>query len=146
MIRYATLQDIDQWLDLAKEVESLFGKMAGLADFEDGIKACIAHSSAFCATHAEHDIAGIVAIDKEQNEIAWLAVKNTYRGAGYGRQLLETAIEHLDTTKPIYVQTFSAHVALGTPARKLYMRFGFNDDRDGGKNPAGIDTTIMKLG
>jgi hypothetical protein len=29
-------------------------------------------------------------------------------------------------------------------ARKIYMKFGFKDNKDGGKNPAGIDTVIMK--
>ena len=91
-------------------------------------------------------MAGIIAFSKEANEILWLAVKSKYRKKGYGHELVEAAIKHLDTNKPIYVQTFASHVEAGKSARKLYLHLGFEDDRDGGKNPAGIDTTIMKLG
>ncbi len=146
MLRYVTVEDFDQWLEMAKEVEPLFGDMVGVADFEAGIKACIADSSALCVTQADDDVAGIIAFSKETNEILWLAVKNKYRKKGYGYDLVEAAIQHLDTDKPIYVQTFAAHVDAGLAARKLYLHFGFKDDKDGGKNPAGVDTTIMRLG
>lgn len=145
MIRFATYEDFDSWLELAKEVEALFGEMADVVEFKEAIKECIALSSALCITCADNDIAGIVAINKDKNEVEWLAVKNKYRGKGYGFKLLEAAIEQLDKAKPIYVQTFSSHVELGQPARKLYLNFGFKDYKDGGKNPAGIDTTVMKL-
>jgi len=45
----------------------------------------------------------------------------------------------------IRVQTFDETVALGKPARKLYIDFGFTDDKKGGLNPAGIPTVIMQL-
>jgi hypothetical protein len=35
-------------------------------------------------------------------------------------------------------------VKAGEAARKIYLKFGFRDYKDGGKNPAGIDTVIMK--
>jgi len=145
MIRFVMEQDIPKWLELAKEVEDLFGEMAGLAEFEAAINECIANSTALCVIHSNHDVAGIVAINKDKNEIEWLAVKKGYRGNGYGYKLLEAAIELLDKTMPIFVQTFSSHVESEQPARKLYLNFGFKDYKDGGKNPAGIDTTIMQL-
>lgn len=39
MIRYVTKKDIDVWLQIATEVEPLFGKMVGCKDFEDGMNA-----------------------------------------------------------------------------------------------------------
>lgn len=146
MIRFVTHQDIEQWLQLAKEVEPLFGEMVGVSAFTEGIKGCIADSSALCITHIDDDIMGIISYNSNKNEIEWLAVKNKYRGNGYGYQLVEAAIQHLDQSKPIYVQTFSSHVGSGRSARKLYLSFGFKDYKVSGKNPAGIDTVIMKLG
>lgn len=146
MIRNVTPQDIDAWLELAKEVEPLFGEMAGTEAFAEAISGCIADSSALCLVNADNDVVGIVALDKSSNEIAWLAVKHKYRGQGYGYQLVEAALGQLDQTQPIVVQTFAPHVESGKPARKLYLHFGFKDDKDGGKNPAGIDTVIMRLG
>lgn len=145
MIRLVTNQDFNAWLELASEVEPLFGEMVGCEDFKKGIKECISSSSAFCLVNTNNDIEGIVAINKAENEISWLAVRKECRGKGYGYQLLKEAIDSLDNQKAIFVQTFAANVKAGEAARKLYMQFGFKDYKEGGKNPAGIDTIIMKL-
>ncbi len=144
MIRLVTNQDLNAWMELAGEVEPLFGEMVGKEDFINGIKDFISSSSAFCVVNTDNEVEGIIAINKALNEIAWLAVGEKCRGKGYGYQLLERAIDSLDNSKPIYVQTFSPGVKVGEAARKIYMKFGFKDDKDGGKNPAGIDTVIMK--
>ncbi|QZY56446.1 GNAT family N-acetyltransferase [Crassaminicella profunda] len=145
MIRVVTDQDFNVWLELAREVEPLFGEMVGCEDFKKGIKECISNVSAFCIVDTNNDIGGIIAINKDENEIAWLAVRKKYRGKGYGYQLVKEAIDCLNNKKPVFVQTFSSNVKAGKPARKVYMQFGFKDYKDGGKNPAGIDTIIMKL-
>lgn len=145
MIRFVTNQDLDAWIELAREVEPLFGEMVANEDFINGIKDCISNQSAFCVVNTDNEVDGIIAISKTLNEIVWLAVREKHRGNGYGYQLLERAINNLDNSKPIYVQTFSPGVKAGEAARKIYLKFGFKDDKDGGKNPAGIDTVIMKL-
>jgi GNAT superfamily N-acetyltransferase len=145
MIRLVTEKDLNEWLDLAREVEPLFGEMAENEDFKNGIIDCISNSSAFCVVNNNNDIEGIIAINKACNEVSWLAVRERGRGKGYGRQLLEAALGSLDNRKHIIVQTFSPGIKVGEAARRLYMRFGFKDFKDGGKNPAGIDTVIMKL-
>lgn len=145
MIRLVTNEDLNAWIELAKEVEPIFGEMVNNENFINGIKDCIANSSAFCVVNTNNDIEGIIAINKVLNEVSWLAVREKCRGKGYGYQLLETTLNSLDNRKPIYVQTFSPNVKAGEAARKLYMKFGFNDYKDGGKNPAGIDTVIMKF-
>lgn len=145
MIRIVTKDDLNAWIELAKEVEPLFGEMVGNESFINGIKDCISNSSAFCVINTNNYIEGIIAINKALNEISWLAVKEKCRGQGYGYKLIKTALNKLDSRKPIYVQTFSSDVKAGEAARKVYMKFGFKDYKNGGKNPAGIDTVIMKL-
>ncbi|MCT4616352.1 MAG: GNAT family N-acetyltransferase [Marinifilaceae bacterium] len=145
MIRLVTEQDFNTWIELAREVEPLFGEMVGCEDFKKGIKECISNLSAFCAVNINNDIEGIIAINKAENEIAWLAVRKKCRRKGYGYQLLKAAMDCLDNKKPIFVQTFSSNVKDGEAARKLYMRLGFKDYKDGGKNPANVDTIIMKF-
>lgn len=145
MIRLVTNKDFNAWLELAKEVEPLFGEMVECEDFKKGIKKCISNLSAFCFVNTNNDIEGIIAINKDENEIAWFSVRKKCHGKGYGYQLLKAAINYLDNVNHIFVQTFSSNVKAGEAARKLYMQFGFKDYKDGGKNPAGIDTIIMKL-
>jgi len=87
----------------------------------------------------------VAVISKETNEIAWLAVSKQFRGMGFGRQLLEFAIGKLNRMESIFVQTSDESVPEGKPARKLYLDLCFSDFKDGGLNPAGVPTVIMKL-
>ncbi len=63
-------------------------------------------------------------------------------GAVKGYKLKENMIE-LDSKRDMKVQTFSKGVEAGTPARNLYQAFGFEDHKNMGKNPAGIETVLM---
>lgn len=82
-------------------------------------------------------------IDKEENSIEWLAVSDHLKRQGIGRILVEYAINELDSKRDMKVQTFSKGVEAGTPARNLYQAFGFEDYKNMGKNPAGIETVLM---
>ena len=55
----------------------------------------------------------------------------------------EKVIGELDSCRDMIVQTFAPGVPEGEAARRLYMKYGFADRRDGGLNPAGIPTVIM---
>jgi GNAT superfamily N-acetyltransferase len=143
MIRKMNVCDIPAWKALAKEVEHLFGKMLGVPEFETGMINAINLGLAFCAYNDSNEIFGIIAIDRGNNSIDWLAVAKQARGKHFGHQLLETAISQLDEKKEIIVQTFSEVIDEGKPARYLYKHFGFFDHKDAGINPAGIPTTIM---
>ncbi|MGE0092388.1 MAG: hypothetical protein AB7S40_07520 [Bacteroidales bacterium] len=47
MVKLLTIQDYDAWIDLAKEVEHLFGPMVDSGEFKEGILACINNNNAF---------------------------------------------------------------------------------------------------
>ncbi|WP_321493384.1 GNAT family N-acetyltransferase [uncultured Desulfobacter sp.] len=148
-IVYSKISDFDDWLSLSREVEPLFGPMADESGFQEALKQAISLNTAFCI-RTESDgtnkklIAGVV-ISKDSNEILWLAVSQRYQRNGYGRKLIEFAINSLNTKEKINVQTFNDSVPEGKAARKLYMELGFKDIKDGGLNPAGIPTVIMQL-
>jgi GNAT superfamily N-acetyltransferase len=142
-------KDFDAWILLAREVEPLFGPMADETSFQDALRQAISLNTAFCI-YAEtsgggRELIGGIVISKETNEIAWLAVSQQYRGKGYGRKLTEFAIYRLNRQRDIFVQTFDTSVPEGKPARKLYLDSGFSDIKDGGLNPAGVPTVIMRL-
>jgi GNAT superfamily N-acetyltransferase len=110
---------------------------------KEGIKHCIQNNNAFGIENDKGDLAGIIALDKEKNEILWLAVRKKYRGNKYGDKLVKKAIEELDRNEDIYVQTFSKKMDEGKNARTIYENNGFVDWKDAGKNPANIETVIM---
>lgn len=145
MIRILEKKDMDVWLEIAAEVQSLFGPMIDNPEFHQAIEKCIDEKEVMGVCNESGNVEGIVAISKTENEIIWLAVRNRSRGRGYGEALIKKAIEMLDSNRPIFVQTFSKGHALGDISRRLYSKFGFIDEKKAGKNPAGIDTVIMKL-
>lgn len=137
-------KDIVTWLDLAKEVEPLFGPMIGQDDFHTALKAIISSQNAYCARDEIGRPLGIVAVSPVENQILWLAVFSSSQGQGIGEKLLDYAMNQLNASAPIRVQTFADSVPAGAPARKLYLAAGFLDNADGGLNPAGLSTVFME--
>jgi GNAT superfamily N-acetyltransferase len=144
MIEFVTNNDMHSWLELAKEVEPLFGPMVEDRGFQDGLKAVIAEKRAYCIRENSKILYGVIVISKTKNEIEWFAVATKARRKGYGELLLRYAVDHLDAMRPIMVQTFDKTVSDGIGARKLYLKMGFRDFEKAGLNPAGIPTVILK--
>jgi GNAT superfamily N-acetyltransferase len=146
-IELATLADFAAWLELAQEVEPLFGPMVTEPAFHEGLKQMISDGKAFCSRNPSADdgrrLQGGIVIAAEANEILWFAVTQASRGQGIGQALLAEALQHLDAGRPITVTTFADTVTAGLPARKLYQKFGFTDFQPGEVNPAGIPTVVM---
>jgi GNAT superfamily N-acetyltransferase len=117
--------------------------MINLQEFWDGIKSCIDNQNAFGINNEKGTLVGIIALDRVNNEIVWLAVGEKYRGNKYGEKLIKKAIKELECNGDIYVQTFSGKAKEGKSARIIYERNGFTDFKDAGRNPAGIETVIM---
>ncbi len=104
------LSDYADWLELAKEVEPLFGPMVDDTAFCDGLKQAIREGRAFCASEPDEDgrsmFHGGIVISKDANEILWLAVSGDFRGRGAGAALLSETVGRLDRNRPIIVTTF----------------------------------------
>ncbi len=143
MIRPLTSQDYERWLELAAEVEPLFGAMVSDTGFRVALRETIAQGNAL-GLEVQDAIGGIIAIDRVENEITWLAVGASYRGCGYGDQLVKAALEELAADSDVQVQTFAPEVSAGSAARHLYLRNGFVDARRAGPNPAGLETVMMR--
>lgn len=142
-IRALDPQDERWWLQLAAEVEPLFGPMVGDSGFLAAIRNAIGFGNALGA-EVQGVLVGIVAFDREANEITWLAVGARHRGRGYGELLIKAAVQALAADRDVFVQTFAPHVAVGCAARRLYLSNGFVDVRRAELNPAGIETVIMR--
>ena len=140
-------EDFPGWIELAAEVEHLFGPMVEEPDFQSGLQAAIDEKRAFCireepATPGGRLCGGIVILPWAR-EIAWLAVRKQSRGKGYGRALLAQALSRMEAGGDVCVQTFDPSVKEGAPARALYRSFGFVDHKGCEPNSAGLPTVIM---
>ncbi|WP_421903939.1 GNAT family N-acetyltransferase [Maridesulfovibrio sp.] len=146
-INSATISDFDGWIELAREVEPLFGPMADEPAFHEGLKQAIKSGTAFCIReehHATSELLGGIVIVPKLNDIAWFAVTQKARGKGIGYQLLDYAIRKLSNKRPITVTTFAPEIESGKPAVNLYKKLGFKQTEPGPVNPAGIETVVME--
>ena len=144
MIRFLMENEKNEIFRLALQVENLFGKMVGIKEFEDAVAESLKLNKVVGYVK-NGQIYGAIIINSSNNEIAWFAVDKEKRGLGIGDELLKNALNILDSQKDITVQTFSSDIQEGDSARRLYIKYGFIDETDGGKNSAGISTVIMKL-
>ncbi|HNW92196.1 MAG TPA: GNAT family N-acetyltransferase [bacterium] len=145
-VAFAVPDDFALWLDLAREVEPLFGPMAAVPEFRQALQAAIAAGQALgsVSPDAPRRLNGGVIVDPAANDIAWLAVTASARGAGLGDRLLAAALAHLDPQRPVSVTTFAAGIPAGAAAHRLYHRHGFVVIAAGPVNPAGYATDVMQ--
>jgi ribosomal protein S18 acetylase RimI-like enzyme len=131
-IALAQPADIPAWLDLAAEVEPLFGPMVADPGFHAALERNIARQTAFCireqdgapsrplmgallfsATHAPH------------YTIGWLAVAQRWQRQGVAQMLVEHCFRLVQSPAELSVVTFGADNLAGRPARHFYERMGF---------------------
>lgn len=74
-----------------------------------------------------NDCMGIIGFSRIHNRITWFGVFKEYRGKGVGSKLLNCALNQLDFSKDITIETYPADYPLGEPARKTYQKFRFVD-------------------
>lgn len=122
-MRPTEAQDVDSLLELVPEVEPLFGPMPA---FDEHAARAIQRGTALVAATQDGRVHGaaLLSRDDQPHHINWLAVRESSRGRGVGRQLL-LAILELWPTGDIEVITFTADEPRGLPARHLYARSGF---------------------
>lgn len=121
--------DLQPWLNLARQVEHLFGPMVGHG-FDRAIEANIARGSAFCVRDPDDraTLAGGLLFDYRDApsyELSWLAVSAAHRRLGIGRALLVHALERTVEPSRVRVVTFGPDHPGGSDARSFYASFGF---------------------
>ncbi|MEK8131347.1 GNAT family N-acetyltransferase [Paenibacillus filicis] len=128
----ATKDDLNGWLELAAEVEYLFGPMVSDPTFIRAIEKNMNYSSAFCIR--ENDgapgaclLGGILfsSVGAPSYKIGWLVVSSRARNKGIASELLKHVLKCVNVPAEISVITFGDDIPDGQPARRLYQKFGF---------------------
>lgn len=143
----AAQEDFEGWLELTRQVEFLFGPMVGEESFRQALRHAIDSGHALCIRQDDSGpgspLCGGVVISRAENRIEWFAVAEGHRGRGFGGVLLQSAVDALDPSREMSVQTFAPGIPEGVAARRLYLSFGFRDHAAAGPTPAGIPTILM---
>jgi GNAT superfamily N-acetyltransferase len=133
-VQRAELRDVRGWLDLAAEVECLFGDLLGTPDFYQALLRNLGRGTAFCVREGDGPagtpLAGGMLFsprrpDRPEDRIGWLAVAERCRRRGVGRLLVAHACDLVQPPAALVVDTFAEDFEPGRPARTLYERMGF---------------------
>lgn len=117
-------RDIESWLELAEDVEPLFGPMP---DIRSVIERNIARGSALVVRDEDGYAVGGLLLGGADDErrISWLAVRVAARRRGIGHALVDEAVRRVGRPCTLSVVTFGPDVAGGDLARRLYTSLGF---------------------
>jgi GNAT superfamily N-acetyltransferase len=140
----AQLADIPSWLELARQVEPLFGAMPM---FELTLRSKICQDEALCVRGTSGAVNGGLLLGGAEPEIwiRWLAVQKAARGQGIGTALVASVIARFAAPGTISLATFGADVVEGRPARRLYERMGFAADAMLPRGPEGGTRQLFTL-
>src|SRR5688572_6176341 len=134
LVRGGISEDVASWLELADEVEDLFGPMP---DFEEHIRRGIVRGTAVVVVEGDA-VAGaaLLSRDDEPHAINWLSVRSNQRRSGVAQRLMEEILKRWPIGD-VEVTTFGLDVGGGAAARRLYTRFGFGADGPSQPGPNG---------
>ncbi|MHC1694094.1 MAG: GNAT family N-acetyltransferase [Eubacteriales bacterium] len=149
LIRWATEKDIPAWCVLATEVSPIFRNPADMGrdpEFIDYTQNKTGKYEAITAiNYITGENMGFIGFSRTNNRISWFGVCKKHRGRGVGKRLLNTAIRHLDHTKPITVETFPDGFVPGIPAKSLYLKLGFVETESNLTGPFDLPICHMSL-
>jgi ribosomal protein S18 acetylase RimI-like enzyme len=136
--------DIPAWLDLAAEVESLFGPMVADPGFHAALERNIQRQTAFCMRE-QADISGtplmgallFSATHAPHYKIGWLAVGQRWRRQGIAQALVAHCFRLIQPPAELSVVTFGEDTVAGRPARHFYERMGFQAAEAAPNGPEG---------
>lgn len=147
----ATLGDIYNWLQLAAEVEHLFGAMLFDPGFLNALYKHIERGTAFCVREDDGPpgaeiMGGLMwsPMPPDKYEIAWLAVAENFRRRGVADALIEHVFGLVQPPAEVVLITFAEGVEGGEAARRLYMKHGFRAAEPGPLNPGGLATQVFR--
>jgi len=156
MVRYPTqivvAQREDQmaWLELAREVEPLFGPMVNDPGFHHALENNIARGTAYCVRESNGPpgsaLSGglLYSIKPPIYKIGWLAVSEGRRNQGIGEALVTYAIQLVQPPAELVVTTFGSDSAAGQAARRLYTRMGFEPAEQAPAGPEGGSRQVFR--
>jgi ribosomal protein S18 acetylase RimI-like enzyme len=143
--------DLPAWLDLAAEVEPLFGPMVADPGFHAALERNIQRQTAFCLREQNGApgaplMGGLLfsATHAPQYKIGWLAVAERWRRQGVAQALVEHCFRLILPPAELSVITFGEDNVAGRPARHFYERMGFQAVEAAPNGPEGGTRQVFR--
>lgn len=140
----ASTGDVESWLELATQVEPLFGSMPG---FQQVLARNIDRETALVVRARDGTVLGglLFALTSDALVINWLAVAQGARRRRIGASLVRAAVERAGEAGEVRVITFGADVEGGRAGRELYLSCGFVAGPNLSHSPEGGSRQLFTL-
>jgi len=149
LIRAVTIDDTQTWLNLSHEWDEIVSNLISdisvfYEGFDDYMTDKIRQNEAFMATDKiSGQCLGIVAFSRRTNRITFLGISRNADYQVIGLELIEVALNQLDSTREISASVFKSDLAPVKQERSLYESCGFIE-YDNTILEAGIPACVMK--
>ena len=149
-VQIATRADIPGWLELASEVEFLFGPMVDQPDFQSALRKNIDRESAYCVREQNRSAGAplmgglFLSARRSEYHIRWLSVAEQWRRRSIGTVLLEHVFDLIKPPAELFVTTFGEDNLEGHPARQFYKKMGFEPFAEAPPGPEGRSREIFQ--
>ena len=149
-VQIATRIDIPSWLELASEVEFLFGPMVDQPDFQSALRKNIDRGSAYCVREQDRSAGAplmgglFLSCRPSEYDIRWLSVAEQWRRRGIGTVLLEHVFGLINSPAELLVTTFGDDNLEGQPARQFYKKMGFEPFAEAPPGPEGGSREVFR--
>ena len=149
-VQIATRADIPSWLELASQVEFLFGPMVDQPDFQNALRKNIDRESAYCIREQDRSAGAplmgglFLSFRPPEYHIGWLSVAEQWRRKGIGTVLLEHVFDLIKSPAELFVTTFGEDNLEGQPARQFYKKMGFEFLAEAPLGPEGGSRDIFQ--
>ena len=149
-VQIATRADISNWLELASQVEFLFGPMVDQPDFQRALRKNIDRESAYCVREQDRSAGAplmgglFLSCRPPKYHIRWLSVDQQWRRRGIGTVLLEQVFDLIKPPAELFVTTFGEDNLEGQPARHFYKKMGFEPFAAAPPGPEGGSREVLR--
>lgn len=128
-INYATMENLDSWLNLIDIVSNNFPGLETtekIDNYRNTVIKNINRRSAICAV-SENKVVGFLLFSTRYNMLCHLAVHPDYRRKRIATSMIELMLKNLDRSRDIVVLTFREDDEKGVAPRILYKQLGFEE-------------------
>jgi GNAT superfamily N-acetyltransferase len=146
----AVERDIPAWLELAGEVEPVFGPLVHDERFRRALRRNIGRGSAICMRVGDGPPGSalmgglLLSSHPPKYEIGWLAVARTWRRQRVGRLLVKQALSRVRPPAEVSVVTFGPGVPGGGAARAFYAQLDFAPCEPAASGPHGQPRQVYR--
>lgn len=130
LLCYTEMKDINSWIQMVNIVRDNFPGLETIekmADYRQTVIKNIKRKTAICVKY-ENNVVGVMLFSYKSKCLSCMAVHPNHRRKGIASAMIEKMLSLFPNNTDITVTTFRADDIKGNEPRRLYKKYGFEED------------------